>query len=462
MFKRLAALVVALLVVTPALAMTAASIPNKFPIAWGSSAGGGYIRTIPTASQIGITNGAASLTDGFPPLTFLPVGSGGVPPFGQDFNGILNQITAWTRWQGAGGLAKYDGTFSSAVGGYPAGAILAGASPGTVWLNLADNNTTNPDSAGSNWAQFALTQGSSISGATITNSTIVLQQSGNPTPTTEGQIAWNTSLGQLAVGHNSATVTIPVGPAPGALYGLTIADDVSDTTHTIDFAAGQATDSTNAFYITLGSALNKQINNAWAAGSNAGGLFSGSLTNGTYHCFAIYNPSTGIVDAGFSTSVTASDRPAGYTYYRRVGSAIVSGGSIVQFVQHGNLFRRGTRSVDVNTTNPGTSAVTATLSVPTGIPVNAITAASYTDNNSNANKYLVLSALSEADQAASSSNFDVTLIGNISGNATIGSASNVETPTNSSGQIRYRVNTSSSGNVATIITIGWIDTRGIN
>ncbi|KAA1174648.1 hypothetical protein FP026_29625, partial [Rhizobium tropici] len=73
--------------------MKASDIPVKFPIPFAASAGGGYIRAIPQASQIGITNGAASLTDGFPPLTFLPVGAGGTPPWGQDFNGILNEIT---------------------------------------------------------------------------------------------------------------------------------------------------------------------------------------------------------------------------------------------------------------------------------------------------------------------------------------------------------------------------------
>jgi len=55
----------------------------------------------PQASQIGITNCAASLTDGFPPLTFVPVAQGGCPPFGSDFNGILRQITQWSQWMQA-------------------------------------------------------------------------------------------------------------------------------------------------------------------------------------------------------------------------------------------------------------------------------------------------------------------------------------------------------------------------
>jgi hypothetical protein len=148
-----AALALALLI-SPAVAMTAAQVPTKFQIPWAADAGGGFTRAIPQASQIGIQNGAASLTDGFPPLTFLPVGSGGVPPFGQDFNGILNEITAWQVWQGAGGVVAYDGTFSAAIGGYPKGAVIAGSTAGSIYLSTVDNNTSNPNSGGANWVNL--------------------------------------------------------------------------------------------------------------------------------------------------------------------------------------------------------------------------------------------------------------------------------------------------------------------
>jgi hypothetical protein len=122
--------------------MLNSSIPTKFPLRWGQNAGGAYIRSIPTTSQIGIQNGAASLNDGFPPLTCQPIASGGTPPWGQDHNGILNQITAWNQWQQAGAAVQYDGTFSTAVGGYPIGAIVAStATPGAFYISLVDNNT---------------------------------------------------------------------------------------------------------------------------------------------------------------------------------------------------------------------------------------------------------------------------------------------------------------------------------
>lgn len=131
--------------------MELADLPDRFTIPFAASAGGGYVRPIPVASQQSITPGAASLTDGFPPLNFLPVGAGGVPPFGQDMNGILKQITQWSQWQGAGGLPTYDGTYASDIGGYPQGALIAGVLSGSWWLNLVDNNTSDPDAGGAGW-----------------------------------------------------------------------------------------------------------------------------------------------------------------------------------------------------------------------------------------------------------------------------------------------------------------------
>jgi hypothetical protein len=134
--------------------MLQSNSPPKFPIPWGSSAGGAYIRSIPESSQIGIQNGAASLTDGFPPLTFVPSEAGGTPPFGQDFNGILNQLSLLAQWQSAGGPIFYDSGFSAAIGGYPKGTVVQSTIvPGFQWLSTADNNTNNPDTGGANWVQ---------------------------------------------------------------------------------------------------------------------------------------------------------------------------------------------------------------------------------------------------------------------------------------------------------------------
>lgn len=144
-----------LALVSPAPAMQQSDAPTRFNIPWANSAVSPYVRTIPQASQIGIQNCAASLTDGFPPLTFVPASAGGCPPVGADFNGILKQITQWSRWGSAGGPVFYNSAFSTAIGGYPKGAMLQSAIlVGRVWLSTADNNATDPDAqdgTAANW-----------------------------------------------------------------------------------------------------------------------------------------------------------------------------------------------------------------------------------------------------------------------------------------------------------------------
>jgi len=129
--------------------MRATDIPAKLPIPFASSAGGGYTRAIPVASQIGVIDGAASLHDGFVPLNATPIGAGGVPPSIKDMNGILFEITGWTRWVAAGGAVHFDNGFATAIGGYPFGAVVQStAAPNVFYVSTADNNATNPEGGG--------------------------------------------------------------------------------------------------------------------------------------------------------------------------------------------------------------------------------------------------------------------------------------------------------------------------
>jgi hypothetical protein len=135
--------------------MIFSSMPPKFAVPFANAAGAAYIRQIPLPSQSGVTPGAASLTDGFPPETFTSISAGGTPPRGQDFNGLLNQITAWVRWLSAGGAVRYDATFAAAIGGYPNGAIVSSNSAiQKLWWNTTDNNITNPDAGGAGWVDL--------------------------------------------------------------------------------------------------------------------------------------------------------------------------------------------------------------------------------------------------------------------------------------------------------------------
>jgi hypothetical protein len=131
----------------------ASSIPSKFQVPFASAAGSGYIRPIPLATPA--SPGGATLLAGFNPSSFVPTASGGNPPFGEEFNGLLFQSTSWDQWYSAGGPIAWDAAFSAAVGGYPNGAVVASAATtGLFWYSTADNNTTNPDAGGANWVSF--------------------------------------------------------------------------------------------------------------------------------------------------------------------------------------------------------------------------------------------------------------------------------------------------------------------
>lgn len=151
--------------------MLASQAPTSFVAPFANAAGSGFIRTIPVTSQVGITNGAASLHDGFPPDCFSPVAAGGVPPFGQDFNGLMLQTTAGVQWSQVGGEPVYSSAFSTAIGGYPNGAILQSADGTGFWRSTADNNTSNPDTGGANWLPMFFSTSASIA---LTNANVTL------------------------------------------------------------------------------------------------------------------------------------------------------------------------------------------------------------------------------------------------------------------------------------------------
>lgn len=104
----------------------------------------------------------------------------------------------------------------------------------------------------------------------------------------------------------------------------------------VTISPGKALSTDGSAYLYLSVPITKYLDVEWVQGTDQGGRFAGvPLANETsYHLFAIYNPSTGVYDAGFDTSLIAANRPAGYSIYRRVGSVrsyFGSGGSFYKY-----------------------------------------------------------------------------------------------------------------------------------
>lgn len=128
--------------------MQLSNAPSQLVLPFANS---GQKNNIPVQSQIGITPGAASYTDGFPPLTMMAVSAGGVPPSGLDFNGLLYEMSSTDVWFNAGGGFPYNSAFATAVGGYPKGARVLRADGSAYWFNTVDSNMSNPDTGGAGW-----------------------------------------------------------------------------------------------------------------------------------------------------------------------------------------------------------------------------------------------------------------------------------------------------------------------
>lgn len=125
--------------------MNNSSPPVKIYTAFAQSASPGYITAVPQTTS---TPGQFSWTLGSGPETFLAPGSGGTPPLGDSFNGLMNQITDNIRWNTAGQIFPYDSTYSTNIGGYPKNSILlmGGTNGPGLWISTVNNNTVNPDS----------------------------------------------------------------------------------------------------------------------------------------------------------------------------------------------------------------------------------------------------------------------------------------------------------------------------
>jgi len=246
-------------------------------------------------------------------------------------------------------------------------------------------------------------------------------------------------------------------PTRSYLAGYGISNNASDATNDIDIAVGSAMDSTNVRMLKLASALTKQLDAAWAVGTNAGCRDTGSIANNTWHIHAIMRVDTNVVDILCSLSVGAPTMPTNYTLFRRIGSIIRSGATILAFDQDGNYVRLDATVLDTDATNPGASAVTRTLTVPTGINVIAFGSV-YLENGAAAVNLILLSDLASSDEApATASGRGHASTQTAAGTQGIGTFA---VRTNTSAQIRSRQTGSNASDVNRISTWGWIDTRG--
>ena len=211
--------------------------PPVITTPFAKNAGAPYIqKPIPVTT---VLPGRASMDQGFPPNTMQEKVAGGIPPRGQDMNGILFMLTSHICALQAGQPYLYSLDVATAIGGYAKGTVLGMADGTGLWINQTANNTTDPDAGGAGWkslyrydyATIPVTGGIVtasamdaaspvivLTGVLVSNLQLVLPAN------LQRWLIVNSTTGDFAVTVKTAGgtgVVVPAGgfPQPSAVYG---------------------------------------------------------------------------------------------------------------------------------------------------------------------------------------------------------------------------------------------------
>lgn len=127
--------------------------PDLILTPFANSASPAERNDIPDERFPGMPPQSAAWDSGFPAITMQDFQLGGLPPNGQDFNGILYELSQHIVHQNLGGMYKFSADVVAA-GGYPQGALIAANDGLSFWASLQDDNVQ--DFNGPNKDQWSL------------------------------------------------------------------------------------------------------------------------------------------------------------------------------------------------------------------------------------------------------------------------------------------------------------------
>lgn len=209
--------------------MSGPSLPTIITEPW---AAGGVFNTVPVPSQIAITPGRASWTDGFPPVTRIPVAAGGVPPFGEDMNGALNQLSYTAQYQQALSGYPYSAALSTALGGYPNSALVQTSDGNGFWMSTVNGNTNAPETNATGWTPVGQERPRTVAVTSVAQ-TLSILQSGSDTIILTGVLTGNTVITLTpfsgpwtfvnnTTGNFTLTAKVPAGTTALLTAGATV------------------------------------------------------------------------------------------------------------------------------------------------------------------------------------------------------------------------------------------------
>src|SRR3990167_1257168 len=260
----------------------------------------------------------------------------------------------------------------------------------------------------------------------------------------------------------AAQVKTYVGFPQGHIFGLILSNAAVDTTNDINVTAGKARNSTDTTDITLASAIVKQIDAAWAVGTNAGGMNTGAVANGTwYEVHLIRRSDTGVVDVMFTTTANRSRLPTSYDSQRQIGWVRRGTATNLQFTQIDDYFTLAVAVNDAAAITAATTATAITLTVPPSTI--ALFRACNSGNSSNISVTTVfygagVSALTPGTAGGVASLYNAFIDDTTDGNRWARGVGQFAMRVSSSSQITH--DSDFAQGTFDISTLGWTDTRG--
>lgn len=377
------------------------------------------------------------------------------PPGATALGGVDSQIAVSHKWLRAitttGGVQTSQPDFTDITGVVtgaqlpPSGASLGGVQSSVASGSLFFNGLATTGIFTSAQPLFSNLGGSlGLGQMPATNASVGTFTNATVTANAQGLIT------AIATGSSSGTIL------PGYLSGASLA---FSTTTAFNVAAGTVTDSTSAVYMTV-AALTKTTS-AWSLGNNGGCLDTGAIAASKwYNVFIVERTDLSAIDVLCSLSPLTPTMPANYTYKRRIGSLLTNGSSQwTNFAQWNDEFRWAAVVADVATTNPGTAAVTVTMSTPLGVIVEGIfNTRAYNGSSTDDGRTDFFSPLIDDGTSGSNSLFNA----GVGATAVAGGqvSGQIRIPTNTLSQIKYIQPGAVASSVINIGTVGWIDARG--
>ena len=329
----------------------------------------------------------ASYTDGFPAVTMTDPDAGGVPPSGEDFNGIFNIITQHLLYINSGGKYRFNADQATAIGGYPLGFVVQSNDGGSEYVSLIGANTYDPNTptnVGPYWAPYA--GAASMDGHYLidtggANAYSVAQFPPRAVNTNGNEVVFkakvnNTGASTLSTGGATVALRrtddtavqagdILAGSIYSAVYDGATGHYVLTTPVTSQFSPAvlqtsasptinlqlaangsntHVTITANILSVYNGSDGYVQLNMVNelldAEDFGVGGLDTGVLDVSTwYYVYIIYDPVSKSTSSLCSLSATAPTLPGDYSFYKRVGSFCTDATANkypLAFIQRGN------------------------------------------------------------------------------------------------------------------------------